>query len=379
VEQWTRARALWRERGNAHAHGPTDADAGPCREEQALLESWARRPTTAQALALRARIVLRAAAGQTTAQVAHELRVTKQTVGKWRSRFVAKRVEGLLDEPRPGAPRTVTDARVEEVVRLTLESKPRDATHWSTRGMAGRCGLSQSTVTRIWRAFGLQPHRTATFKLSPDPLFVDKVRDIVSLYMDPPDRALVLCVDEKSQIQALDRTQPLLPMRPGQVERRTHDYVRHGTTTLFAALNVKTGAIIGQCHQRHRALEFRKFLDTVETAVPADLTIHVVLDNYATHKTPLIRRWLAKRPRVQLHFTPVGASWMNLVERWFGLLTQRQLRRGVHRSTRALEAAIAEYISVSNERPKPFVWTKTADEILASVGRFCRRISDSGD
>jgi transposase len=319
------------------------------------------------------------AAGQTNTQVAHELRVTKQTVGKWRRRFLAKRVDGLLDEPRPGAPRTVTDARVEEVVRLTLESKPRDATHWSTRGMAGRCGLSQSTVTRIWRAFGLQPHRTETFKLSPDPLFIDKVRDIVGLYMDPPDRALVLCVDEKSQIQALDRTQPLLPMRPGQVERRTHDYVRHGTTSLFAALNVKTGEIIGQCHQRHRAIEFRKFLDTVEAAVPAALTLHLVLDNYATHKAPLIRRWLAKRPRVHLHFTPVGASWMNLVERWFGLLTQRQLRRGVHRSTRALEAAIAEYISVSNERPKPFVWTKTADEILASVERFCRRISDSRD
>ena len=341
-------------------------------EEQALLERWARRPTTAQALALRARIVLRAAAGQTNTRVAHELRVTKQTVGKWRNRFLAKRLEGLLDEPRPGAPRTVTDARVEEVVRLTLESKPRDATHWSTRGMAGRCGVSQSTVTRIWRAFGLQPHRTETFKLSPDPLFVDKVRDIVGLYMDPPDRALVLCVDEKSQIQALDRTQPLLPMRPGQIERRTHDYVRHGTTSLFAALNVKTGEIIGQCHQRHRTIEFRKFLDTVEAAVPADLTLHLVLDNYATHKTPLIRRWLAKRPRVHLHFTPVGASWMNLVERWFGLLTQKQLRRGVHRSTRALEAAIAEYISVSNEQPKPFVWTKTADEILASVERFCR-------
>ena len=348
-------------------------------EEQAMLERWARRPTTAQALALRARIVLRAAAGQTNTQVAHELRVTKQTVGKWRSRFVAKRVDGLLDEPRPGAPRTVTDARVEEGVRLTLESKPRDATHWSTRGMAGRCGLSQSTVTRIWRAFGLQPYRAETFKLSPDPLFVDKVRDIVGLYMDPPERAFVLCVDEKSQIQALDRTQPLLPMRPGQVERRTHDYVRHGTTSLFAALNVKTGEIIGQCHQRHRALEFRKFLDRVEAAVPPEMTLHLVLDNYATHKAPLIRRWLAKRPRVQLHFTPVGASWMNLVERWFGLLTQRQLRRGVHRSTRALEAAIAEYISVSNERPKPFVWTKTADEILASVERFCRRISDSGD
>ena len=340
-------------------------------EERTTLERWARRATTAQALAQRARIVVRSAAGQTNTQVAHELRVTKQTVGKWRARFVAKRVDGLLDEPRPGAPRTVTDANVEEVVRLTLETKPRDATHWSTRGMATRCGLSQSTVTRIWRAFGLQPHRTETFKLSPDPLFVEKVRDIVGLYLDPPDRALVLCVDEKSQIQALDRTQPLLPMRPGQAERRTHDYVRHGTTSLFAALEVNSGKIIGQCHQRHRAVEFRKFLSTVQAAVPRELDIHLILDNYATHKTPMIRRWLTKRPRFHLHFTPIGASWINLVERWFALLTQKQLRRGVHRSTRALEAAITEYIAISNQHPKPFVWTKTADEILASVERFC--------
>jgi transposase len=348
-------------------------------EERATLERWVRRPTTAQALAQRARIVLGAAADKTNTQVARELRLTKQTVGKWRSRFIAKRLDGLLDEPRPGAPRTVTDAAVEEVVRKTLETKPRDATHWSTRGMAARCGLSQSTVTRIWRAFGLQPHRTETFKLSPDPLFVEKVRDIVGLYLDPPERALVLCVDEKSQIQALDRTQPLLPMRPGQPERRTHDYVRHGTTSLFAALEVKSGTIIGQCHQRHRAIEFRKFLDRVEAAVPSELDIHLVLDNYATHKTPTIRRWLAKRPRFHLHFTPIGASWINLVERWFALLTQKQLRRGAHRSTRALEAAILEYISISNKHPKPFVWSKTADEILASVERFCRRISDSRD
>jgi transposase len=348
-------------------------------EEQTTLERWARRATTAQALAQRARIVLGAAADKTNTQLARELRVTKQTVGKWRCRFIGTRLDGLLDEPRPGAPRTVNDAAVEEVVRLTLETKPRDATHWSTRGMAARCGLSQSTVTRIWRAFGLQPHRTETFKLSPDPLFVEKVRDIVGLYLDPPDRALVLCVDEKSQIQALDRTQPLLPMRPGQPERRTHDYTRHGTTSLFAALEVKTGKIIGQCHQRHRAIEFRKFLDTVEAAVPAALDIHLILDNYATHKTPGIRRWLAKRPRFHLHFTPIGASWINLVERWFALLTQKQLRRGAHRSTRALEAAIRDYISLSNEHPKPFVWTKSADEILASVERFCRRISDSRD
>jgi len=346
-------------------------------EERHALERWARRPTTAQALAQRARLVLACAAGKTNTRVAHELRVTKQTVGKWRSRFLAQRADGLLDEPRPGAPRTIADAQVEQVVALTLETMPRDATHWSTRAMAARCGLSQSTVSRIWRAFGLQPHRTETFKLSKDPLFIEKVRDIVGLYLNPPDRALVLCVDEKSQIQALDRTQPLLPMRPGQVERRTHDYVRHGTTSLFAALDVKSGRVAGTCHRRHRAVEFRKFLDPIDDTVPDDLEIHLILDNYATHKTPLIRRWLAKRPRFHLHFTPTGASWINLVERWFATLTEKQIRRGTHRSTRALEAAIMQYIAVTNEQPKPFIWTKTADEILASVERFCRRISDS--
>src|SRR5215472_2124732 len=348
-------------------------------EERDALERWARRPTTAQALAQRARLVLACACGRTNTQVARELRLTKQTVGKWRSRFVAARVDGLLDEPRPGAPRRITDAAVEHVVTLTLEAKPRDATHWSTRAMAARCGLSQSSISRIWRAFGLQPHRTEAFKLSKDPLFVEKVRDIVGLYLDPPERAFVLCADEKSQIQALDRTQPLLPMRPGQVERHTHDYVRHGTTSLFAALDVKTGTVIGRCHRRHRAVEFRKFLDAIDDAVPGDLDIHLILDNYATHKTPLIRRWLNKRPRFHLHFTPIGASWIHLVERWFALLTDKQIRRGAHRSTRALEAAILEYIAVTNERPLPFRWTKTADEILASVERFCRRISDSRD
>ncbi len=346
-------------------------------EERHALERWARRPTTAQALAQRARLVLACAAGKTNTRVAHELRVTKQTVGKWRSRFLAQRADGLLDEPRPGAPRTIADAQVEQVVALTLETMPRDATHWSTRAMAARCGLSQSTVSRIWRAFGLQPHRTETFKLSKDPLFIEKVRDIVGLDLNPPDRALVLCGDEKSPIQALDRTQPLLPMRPGQVERRTHDYVRHGTTSLFAALDVKSGRVAGTCHRRHRAVEFRKFLDPIDDTVPDDLEIHLILDNYATHKTPLIRRWLAKRPRFHLHFTPTGASWINLVERWFATLTEKQIRRGTHRSTRALEAAIMQYIAVTNEQPKPFIWTKTADEILASVERFCRRISDS--
>ncbi len=348
-------------------------------DERETLGRWTRRPTTAQALAQQARVILECAAGEANTRVARTLRLTKETVGKWRSRFLDKRLDGLLDDPRPGAPRTVSDAQVEEVVALTLETKPRDATHWSTRAMAGRCGLSQTTVSRIWRAFGLQPHRTETFKLSPDPLFVEKVRDMVGLYLDPPARALVLCVDEKSQIQALDRTQPLLPMRPGQPERSTHDYVRHGTTSLFAALEVVSGKIIGQCLRRHRAVEFRRFLETIEAAVPTDLEIHLILDNYATQKAPAIRRWLAQRPRYHLHFTPIGASWINLVERWFALLTQKQLRRGVHRSTRALETAILAYIALSNTHPKPFVWTKSADDILASVQRFCRRISNSRD
>jgi transposase len=345
--------------------------------ERETLESWTRRRTTAHALAQRAGIVLACAGGKANRTVAGERHLHEDTIGKWRQRFLANRLDGLLDEPRPGAPRTISDARVDQVVTLTLETTPRDATHWSTRAMATRCGLSQSTVTRIWRAFGLQPHRTEFFKLSRDPLFIEKVRDIVGLYLNPPDRALVLCVDEKAQIQALDRTQPLLPMRPGQVERRTHDDVRHGTTSLFAALDVQTGAVIGRCHRRHRAVEFRKFLDAIDAAVPATLDVHLVVDNYATHKTPRIQRWLAKRPRYHMHFTPTGASWLNQVERWFALLTQKQIRRGIHRSTRALEAAIMQYIAIANEQPKPFVWTKTADKILASIERFCRRISDS--
>jgi transposase len=347
-------------------------------EEHDTLERWARRRTTAQAIALRARIVLASAAGKTNTAIARETRVKKQTVGKWRGRFLVKRLDGLLDEPRPGAPRKITDADVEQVVTLTLESAPRDATHWSTRSMAAKVGLSQTAIARIWRAFSLQPHRSETFKLSKDPLFVEKVRDIVGLYLDPPDKALVLCVDEKSQIQALDRTQPLLPMRPGQVERRTHDYVRHGTTSLFAALEVKSGKIIGECHRRHRAIEFRTFLDRIDGELPLDLAVHLILDNYGTHKAPPIRRWLARHPRFHLHFTPTGASWMNLVERWFATLTEQQIRRGAHRSTRELEAAITRYLAVNNEQPKPFVWTKTADEILANVARFCHRISNSG-
>jgi transposase len=347
-------------------------------EERETLERWARRPTTAQALAQRARIVLRCAAGDLNQAVAREVGVTRLTVGRWRQRFVTKRLDGLLDEPRPGAPRRVTDAAVERIVRLTLESTPREATHWSTRAMAKRCGLSQSSVSRIWRAFALRPHRVETFKLSKDPLFIEKVRDIVGLYLAPPDKALVLSVDEKAQIQALDRSQPVLPMRPGQVERRTHDYTRYGTTTLFAALNTKSGKIIGEFHHRQRAVEFRKFLDTIAATVPARLDVHLILDNSRTHKTPRIRRWLVRHPRVHLHFTPTGASWINLVERWFAALTDKQLRRGVHRSTRELEQAIRNYIALTNGHAQPFVWTKTADEILASVSRFCHRISDSG-
>jgi len=347
-------------------------------EERDTLERWTRRPSTAQALAQRARLILSCAAGKTNTRVARELRVTKQTVGRWRTRFLTARVDGLLDEPRPGAPRTVTDAQIEAVLTRTLEARPHDATHWSTRSMAKASGLSRSTVNRIWRAFALQPHRTETFKLSKDPLFIEKVRDIVGLYLNPPDRALVLCVDEKSQIQALDRTQPLLPMRPGQVERRTHDYIRHGTTSLFAALDAKTGKIIGQLHRRHRAIEFRQFLDTIDAAVPATLDVHLILDNYGTHKTPMIHRWLARHPRFHLHFTPTSASWLNLVERWFALLSDKQIKRGAHASTRALETAILAYIAFSNSSPKPFVWAKTADEILASVARFCHRISGSG-
>ncbi|HEY1911893.1 MAG TPA: IS630 family transposase [Vicinamibacterales bacterium] len=347
-------------------------------DERETLERWARRPTTAQAIALRARLVLRCAAGETATAIARDVHVTKQTVGKWRGRFVVRRLEGLLDEPRPGVPRTITDAHVERVLTTTLESMPRDATQWSTRSLAQQCEMSQTAIARIWKAFALQPHRVDTFKLSKDPLFIDKVRDIVGLYLDPPARALLLSVDEKSQIQALDRTAPLLPMRPGQAERRTHDYVRHGTTSLFAALDVATGRVIGECHRRHRSREFLRFLQTIDDTVTADLDIHLILDNYGTHKTAQVRRWFARHPRFHPHFTPTSASWLNLVERWFATLTQKQIKRGAHRSTRALETAIREYLAISNGSPKPFVWHKTADEILASVARFCQRISNSG-
>jgi len=348
-------------------------------DERSALEAWLRRRNTSQALAERARIVLACAGGtESNKAIASRLRVNRLTVGKWRARFLKRRLDGLLDEPRPGQPRKVTDEHVERVITMTLESQPRDATHWSTRSMAKAIGMNQTAVSRIWRAFGLQPHRVETFKLSKDPLFIEKVRDIVGLYLDPPDRALVLCVDEKSQIQALDRTQPLLPMRPGQAERRSHDYKRHGTTSLFAALDVASGHVIGELHRRHRAVEFRKFLDTIDESVPKALDVHLVLDNLSTHKTPMIQRWFLKRPRFHLHFTPTSTSWINLVERWFGVLTDKQIRRGVHRSTRQLEDAIRRFLDIHNENPKPFVWTKTADEILDSVRRYCERTNDSG-
>jgi transposase len=342
-------------------------------EEQERLESLAHRARSQPMLARRARVVLACAEGLDNRSVAKKLRCSLGMVGKWRSRFLKTRLEGLYDEPRPGAPRKVSDVQVEQVLIQTLESTPRGQTHWSTRELAKTTGLSRMTISRIWNAFGLQPHRTETFKLSPDPLLIEKVRDIVGLYMNPPEHALVFCVDEKSQIQALDRTQPLLPVRPGQVERRTHDYKRHGTTSLFAALELKTSRVIGQLHRRHRSLEFRKFLDTIEANVPAELDAHIILDNYGTHKTAVIRKWFAKRPRFHVHFTPTYGSWINLVERWFAEITNKRIRRGVFRSVKELETAIREYINVHNEDPKPFVWTRSADEILASIARFAQR------
>jgi transposase len=341
--------------------------------ERAELEGWARRRKTAQALALRARIVLRAAKGLSNTAIADELGVAKHTVGKWRERFARQRADGLLDEPRPGAPRRIGDGQVAALVDRTLSERPEGSTHWSLRTMARASGLSATTVGRVWRAFGLQPHRAETFKLSTDPLFAEKVRDIVGLHLAPPDRALVRCVDEKGRVQALDRTRPPLPPRPGQAERRSHDYARHGTTSLFAALDVKTGKVIGRCFPRHRAAEFRRFLDEIDANVPPDLDVHLVLDNSATHKTRAIRDWLAKRPRCHVHFTPTSASWINQVERWFGLLTERALRRGVHRSVADLERDIRAFIDATNAEPKPFRWVKSADDILASVKRFCLR------
>jgi transposase len=346
--------------------------------EREQLESWARRGKSAQALAQRSRIVLSAAEGLKNTEISQRLLLDHTTVRKWRSRFASDRLDGLIDEPRPGRPRTISDAQVEEVIVKTLESTPKDATHWSTRSMAAEVGLSQSAVSRIWRAFALQPHRTETWKLSKDPQFVAKVRDVVGLYLDPPERAVVLCVDEKSQIQALDRTAPILPMLPGTPERATHDYKRSGTSSLYAALDISTGKVISSLHARHRALEFKKFLQTLDREVPEELDVHVILDNSSTHKTPAIQRWLVAHPRFVMHFTPTSSSWLNLVERWFSELTTKKLRRGTHRSVRELNADIRTWIETWNDEPKPFVWTKTADQILHSITRYCGQINDSG-
>ncbi|MEU2359031.1 IS630 family transposase [Streptomyces misionensis] len=347
-------------------------------DERETLGRWARRRASSQALALRCRIVLECATGASNRDVAALLGVEEHTVGRWRARFVRDRLEGLTDEPRPGGPRKITDAQVEEVVVKTLETMPKDATHWSTRSMAKEVGLSQSAITRIWRTFGLKPHLVDTFKLSKDPQFIEKVRDVVGLYLAPPEHALVLCVDEKTQIQALDRSAPVLPMMPGMPKRRTHDYVRGGVTTLFAALNTATGEVIGQIHRRHRAMEFKKFLVRIDKEVPAGLDVHLICDNASTHKTPAIQRWLTTHPRFHVHFTPTSSSWLNQVERWFALLTDKQIRRGVHRNVQSLEKDIRNWIKTWNEDPKPFVWTKTADEILERPAGYLNRIPDSG-
>lgn len=333
--------------------------------------------TSAQALALRSRIVLAAAAGPSSSQIARDLGVSVATVRKWRNRFAVDRLDGLLDEPRPGRPRTITDQQVDQVIIKTLESTPKDATHWSTRSLAREVGMTQSAVFEIWQAFGLQPHRQEKWKLSKDPQFAAKVRDVVGLYLDPPERAVVLAVDEKSQIQALDRTQPILPMLPGVPERATHDYQRHGTSSLYAALNLATGQVISKLHSRHRAIEFKKFLQTIDQEVPADLDVHLVLDTASTHKTPQIKRWLLAHPRFKLHFTPTSSSWLNLVERWFAELTNKKLKRSTHRSVPALNKDIKAWIETWNENPRPFVWTKTADQILDSITRYCTRINQT--
>ena len=345
-------------------------------DERDTLERWARRHTSAQALALRCRIVL-ACAGGSDLEVAERLGVHNATVGKWRNRFIDHRLDGLHDEPRPGKPRTISDDEVERVIVKTLESKPANATHWSTRSMAEATGMSQSAISRIWRAFGLKPHLVDSFKLSPDPLFVDKVHDIVGLYLNPPDAAVVLCVDEKTQVQALDRTAPIFPMIPGTPERQTHDYRRNGTTNLYAALNVASGNVITAMTARHRAVEFIKFLNLIDAQVPADLDVHLIVDNVSTHKTEAVQRWLLRHPRFTIHFTPTYSSWLNLVERWFAELTNKWLRRNTHRSVRALTDSIRTWVTDWNDNPRPFVWHKTAEQILDSLASYCRRISDS--
>jgi transposase len=347
-------------------------------EEKQKLALLARRPKTAQALAMRARIVLGCSEGLRNGEVAKRLHITEATVCKWRERFRVDRLEGLLDEPRPGAPRSITDAQVEEVVTKTLESMPTNSTHWSTRLMAQKTGLSQTAIVRIWRTFGLQPHRVENFKFSKDPQFVEKVRDIVGLYLNPPDRAIVLCVDEKSQVQALNRTQPILPLAPGVPARQSHDYERHGVTSLFAAMDVASGVTISNCYRRHRHQEFLQFLNDIDANLPRGVDVHLVMDNYGTHKVTKVRTWLVRHPRYHVHFTPTSGSWLNLVERLFAELTERCVRRGSHTAVRSLEKAMLDYLDQRNKAPKPFVWTAHADLILNKVGRLSKRISDSG-
>src|ERR1700758_3178568 len=347
-------------------------------EEKEKLSMLARRPKSAQAMAMRARIVLGCSEGLSNGEVAKRLRITGATVCKWRERFRADRLEGLLDEPRPGAPRAIKDAHVEEVITKTLESMPVNSTHWSTRLMAQKTGLSQTAVVRIWRAFGLQPHRVENFKFSKDPQFVEKVRDIVGLYLDPPDRAIVLCVDEKSQVQALNRTQPILPLAPGVPAKQSHDYERHGVTSLFAALDVASGITISSCYRRHRHQEFLRFLNDIDANLPRGFEVHLVMDNYGTHKVQKVRNWFARHPRYHVHFTPTSASWLNLVERLFAEVTERCVRRGSHTRVPQLEKAMLDYLAKRNRNPKPFIWTADADLILGKVQRVCQRISRSG-
>jgi len=347
-------------------------------EEREKLTTLARRPKSSQAMAMRGRIVLGCANGISNTEVAKKLGITPATVCKWRERFRVQRLEGLLDEPRPGAPRTISDAQIEDVVTRTWETMPANSTHWSTRLMAAQTGLTQNAIVRIWRAFGLQPHRVENFKFSKDPQFIEKVRDIVGLYMNPPDRAIVLCVDEKSQVQALNRTQPILPLAPGVPARQSHDYQRHGVTSLFAAMDVASGVTISNCYRRHRHQEFLQFLQQIDESLPAKLDVHLVMDNYGTHKVAKIRAWLARHPRYHVHFTPTSGSWLNLVERLFAEVTERCVRRGSHTAVRALERAMLDYLDQRNQNPKPFVWTADADLILGKVERLCKRISRSG-